>query len=365
MVSTQTVPYTYLMNKNVFMSMWCWLVKKMLRPHAYCPRPPPDLSSSSADHAYLRNNPLPRGGAAHLALPSKLHDRHNSDKEADAGNAKKPKTTAASLAEADADADAKHLTQDAAKSVDAGILPRVLPSGGRTRAAKAGAQWSAVQPRKLKAAKASKTPKASKAPKASKSAKGAPEPDDDAPNDDAPIDDDAPNDDGYYGGPGNDDGYYGGPGRCLSGTCPFRPNIKCYGFEDPTRRRLEITLTPLTVNINTDYNGADTSFAIRDTKAFLGDPSGIIAGCPQGYFANDSQSSFTVMVDPSDCFEVIVWDCYGDGMCNNGLAMVGEINNMCPGKWSAELDGNNVTSPSDGIFYEQSIYIGNCEPLMP
>jgi len=127
--------------------------------------------------------------------------------------------------------------------------------------------------------------------------------------------------------------------------------VQCYGFEDPTRRRLETTLTPLTVNITTDGGGQDTSFRITKlTGKDLGDEE-ILAGCPQGKFDDDTEYSYTLEnLDPGDCFEVTVWDCTGDGMCNDY---------GCSGSWSVEF--GDQTKTSDGNFGEQEdIQIGTC-----
>lgn len=252
-------------------------------------------------------------------LPPKLGHHHEGDQQ-DVADAEETTKDGVDLTDADADADAEILLSDdaATRAVDAGVLPRAAPPGGGAGGAFGtdDAHWSAVQPRKLKAAKDAKTPK--QAQKAPKQAKGAP--------------------------------------GCAEGFCEQLGGAGYYGAGNCTTIPAAGSKAQLTVLVNLDANNdaRDTSWVLKKH----GDDE-VIVGCSLDSDQCQSPSAFTggstgatlsttVSVSPSECYTVTMYSCSGEGLYGTG-------------SWAVALNPPGTpTWGSNTTFSAESISVGTC-----
>ena len=265
-------------------------------------------------YEYLRADPTSSSSSSSIQkdLPPKLSHRHEADQQ-DVNDAEKTTKNVVDLT--DADADAEILSDDATTgTVDAGLLPRAAPPGRGAGGAHGtdDAHWSAVQPRKLKAAKEPKAPK--QARKAPKQAKGA---------------------------PGCAKGFcaqLGGSGFYGAGTCTTAPNNFVGGLS-------------LFVSVTLDANdtGPDVSWVLKKRGS-----NNVIVNCSLDSDQCQSPSSFTggstlqttVQVDPNECYTATMYACSGQGLYGSG-------------SWSVALNGKPYFG-SNAAFSADSVSVGNC-----
>jgi len=268
-----------------------------------------DAEARGTAYEYLRADPTSSASSSGRSIQKDL-PHHEGDQQ-DVDDAETETKNGVDLT--DADADAEILSDDATtRTVDAGVLPRAAPPGGGASGAFGtdAAHWSAVQTRKLKAAKETKAPKqAQKPPKQAKCAKGRCE---------------------KLGGYG----FYG------TGTCTIAPDNYPGG-------------TQLFVNVALDANDAapDISWVLK-----RGSDDEVIVNCsldsdqcqsPDG-FTGGSTVSNAVRVDPEECYTVTMYSCSGKGLYGTG-------------SWSVALSGTPPTFGSNTTFSADSISVGDCD----
>ncbi len=102
----------------------------------------------------------------------------------------------------------------------------------------------------------------------------------------------------------------------------------------------------LTVSVTTDRFANETSWELVDRI------SGQVIGS-QAYTFNDDEMTFTetFCVDPTRCYDVTIFDSFGDGICCT----------FGNGNWSVTYDGVTTNSPTGGNFSSsETISVGNC-----
>lgn len=105
----------------------------------------------------------------------------------------------------------------------------------------------------------------------------------------------------------------------------------------------------LIVNVTTDNFASETSWTVTNTTT--GQP----VGDRQFTFLDDAQTfADTFCVDPRDCYDITIFDSFGDGICCGTFG---------DGDWNVVFDGTLFTHPDSGSFGSQAtIQVGNCIP---
>lgn len=102
----------------------------------------------------------------------------------------------------------------------------------------------------------------------------------------------------------------------------------------------------LTVTVTTDRFANETSWEVVDQT------NGQTIGSDSYTFSDDEQTfTTTFCVDPTHCYDVTMFDSFGDGICCT----------FGTGNWSVTYDGVTTTSPTNGDFNtDETISVGNC-----
>lgn len=102
----------------------------------------------------------------------------------------------------------------------------------------------------------------------------------------------------------------------------------------------------LTVTVSTDDFASETSWEIVERG------SNLVVGTRQFSFGDDFTTfSNTFCVDPRNCYDITIFDSFGDGICCN----------FGQGNWSVTFDGVTTNSPSGGAFgSSETISVGSC-----
>ncbi len=103
----------------------------------------------------------------------------------------------------------------------------------------------------------------------------------------------------------------------------------------------------LVVGVTTDNFANETSWEVVERG------SGQVIASRQFGFADDGLTfADTICVDPRNCYDVTIFDSFGDGIC------CGTFGN---GTWSVTYDGNTTVSPSGGQYAaDETISVGSC-----
>ena len=122
------------------------------------------------------------------------------------------------------------------------------------------------------------------------------------------------------------------------GTC----NDNCLATNPPIPQAP--SCVDLVVNVLTDNFGSETSWEVIDVT------TGLTVGSRQYTFGqNGLATADTFCVDPTHCYDVTIFDAFGDGIC----CLFGT------GNWSVEFDGVLTTSPTNGDFNsDETISVG-------
>lgn len=119
--------------------------------------------------------------------------------------------------------------------------------------------------------------------------------------------------------------------NCLATNPAFDPAPSC---------------VPLIVNVLTDNFGSETSWEVIDLTN-----SQTVGTRDYTFGDNNLTTADTFCVDPRHCYDVIITDAFGDGMC----CLFGN------GTWSVEYDGVLTPSPTNGDYgSSETISVGNC-----
>ena len=119
----------------------------------------------------------------------------------------------------------------------------------------------------------------------------------------------------------------------------------CYLNDNPAFDPAPDTVN-LVINILTDNFGSETSWEIAENGT-------VIASGPNGFYPSGTQITETFSVDPRNCYDVTIFDSFGDGICCG----------FGQGNWSVDFDGVNTPSPTGGAFLSaETIQVGsNCK----
>lgn len=104
----------------------------------------------------------------------------------------------------------------------------------------------------------------------------------------------------------------------------------------------------LIVSVLTDDFASETSWEIIDRS------TGIVVGIRQLVTANDLQTiNDTFCVDPRKCYDITIFDSFGDGICCSPI--------FGNGTWEVIYNGTSTVSPTAGSFgASETISVGSC-----